>query len=82
VSDFDRIAQHLALWHGYDSAVKVELYSTCLITPDGSYLIDPILLENDLIFDVPPFGRSWYGEPNVISNAVGYANFSVAHMML
>jgi hypothetical protein len=71
VSDFDRIAQHLALWHGYDSAVKAELYSTCLITPDGSYLIDPILLENDLIFDVPPFGRLWYAEPN----AVGYAKF-------
>jgi DNA-binding LacI/PurR family transcriptional regulator len=40
-TDFDRIAPHLALWHGYDSAVKAELYSTCLITPDGSYLIDP-----------------------------------------
>ena len=25
--------------------------------------------------DVLPFGRLWYGEPNAISNAVGYANF-------
>jgi len=29
----------------------------------------------DLISDVPPFGRLWYGEPNAISNAVGYAKF-------
>jgi len=25
----------------------------------------------DLISDVLPFGRLWYGEPNAISNAVG-----------
>ena len=29
----------------------------------------------NLISDVLPFGRLWYGEPNVISNAVGYAKF-------
>ncbi len=22
-----------------------------------------------------PFGRLWYGEPNAVSNAVGYAKF-------
>jgi len=27
----------------------------------------------DLISDVLPFGRLWYGEPNAISNATGYA---------
>ena len=27
----------------------------------------------DLIFDVLPFGRLWYGEPNAVSNAIGYA---------
>lgn len=27
----------------------------------------------DLISDVPPFGRLWYGEPNAIGNAIGYA---------
>jgi hypothetical protein len=27
----------------------------------------------DLISDAPPFGRLWYGEPNAISNAIGYA---------
>jgi hypothetical protein len=29
----------------------------------------------DLICDALPFGRLWYGEPNAISNAVGYATF-------
>jgi hypothetical protein len=29
----------------------------------------------DLISDVLPFGRLWYGEPNAIHNAVGYAKF-------
>ena len=28
---------------------------------------------SDLISDALPFGRLWYGEPNAISNAVGYA---------
>jgi len=27
----------------------------------------------DLISDALPFCRLWYGEPNVISNAIGYA---------
>jgi hypothetical protein len=29
----------------------------------------------DLISDVLPFGRLWYGEPNAITNAIGYAKF-------
>jgi hypothetical protein len=29
----------------------------------------------DLISDVLPFGRLWCGEPDAISNAVGYAQF-------
>jgi hypothetical protein len=29
----------------------------------------------DLISDVLPFSRLWYGEPNAISNAIGYAKF-------
>ena len=29
----------------------------------------------DLISDVLPFGRLWYGEPNAISNAMSYAKF-------
>ena len=29
----------------------------------------------DLISNLLPFGRLWYGEPDAISNAVGYAKF-------
>jgi len=29
----------------------------------------------DLISDALPFGRLWYGEPNSVSNAIGYAKF-------
>jgi hypothetical protein len=29
----------------------------------------------DLISDVLRFGRSWYGEPDAITNATGYAKF-------
>ena len=29
----------------------------------------------DLISDVLPFGRLWYGEPDAITNAIGYAKF-------
>ena len=28
-----------------------------------------------LISNALPFGRLWYGEPNEISNAIGYAKF-------
>jgi hypothetical protein len=34
----------------------------------------------DLTSDVLPFGRLWYGEPNAISNAIGYAqHYSRSH---
>ena len=36
----------------------------------------------DLISDALPFGRLWYGEPNAISNAIGYASTAADHMML
>ena len=29
----------------------------------------------DLISDVLPFGRLWYGEPSAITNAIGYEKF-------
>jgi hypothetical protein len=29
----------------------------------------------DLISDVLPFGRLWYGEPDAVTNAIGYAEF-------
>ena len=40
--DFDAVTSHLAVWHTYDPAVRAELYSTCLATTGGIYLIDPI----------------------------------------
>jgi len=51
-SDFDRIASNIAIWHEYDSAVKAEVYSTCLGTPDGTYLIDPIPLESEALYEL------------------------------
>ena len=35
----------------------------------------------DLISDALPFGRLWYGEPNAVSNAIGYAKFAAGHTM-
>ncbi len=29
----------------------------------------------ELISDTLPFGKLWYGEPNAVSNAIGYAKF-------
>jgi len=29
-----------------------------------------------MISDVLPFGRLWYGDPNAVSNAIGYAMHS------
>ena len=34
-----------------------------------------IIAASILISDALPFGRLWYGEPNAISNAIGYAKF-------
>lgn len=51
-SDFDRIASNIAIWHEYDSAVKAELYSTCLGTSGGTYLIDPIPLESKALCEL------------------------------
>jgi glyoxylase-like metal-dependent hydrolase (beta-lactamase superfamily II) len=47
--DFDRIASNIAIWHDYDPGVKAELYSTTLTTAEGTYLIDPILLEKEAL---------------------------------
>jgi glyoxylase-like metal-dependent hydrolase (beta-lactamase superfamily II) len=48
-SDFDRITPYLSAWHGYDPSVKADLYSTCLLTSDGAYLVDPILLRREAL---------------------------------
>lgn len=49
VSDLDRVASNLAIWHGYDQGVKAEVYSTSLTTSEGMFLIDPIPLESELL---------------------------------
>ena len=51
-SDFDRITPYLSVWHGYDSAVKAELYSTCLGTSGGTYFIDPIPFEREALYEL------------------------------
>jgi hypothetical protein len=46
------------------------------IAVNGVYLISVLRLEHfDLISDVLPFGRLWYGEPDAVSYAIGYAKF-------
>ena len=47
--DFDRISPYLSVWHGYDPALKAELYSTCLVTLDGAYLVDPNPLKSEAL---------------------------------
>ena len=32
-------------------------------------------IRGNLISEPPPFGRLPYGEPNVVTNAIGYSNF-------
>jgi glyoxylase-like metal-dependent hydrolase (beta-lactamase superfamily II) len=49
VREFDSITSDLAIWHAYDAAVKAELYSTCLATVVGIYLIDPIALQKQAL---------------------------------
>ena len=55
--DFDRITPYLCVWHGYDPAVKAELYSTCLVTSDGAYLVDPIPLKSEALDELVNSGR-------------------------
>src|SRR4051812_22131100 len=49
VRDFDSISSHLTIWHTYDPALKAELYSTCLATVAGIYLIDPIPVQKQAL---------------------------------
>jgi hypothetical protein len=49
VSDFDRIASNIAIWHDYDPVIKAECCSTSLTTSEGMYLIDPIPLEKEAL---------------------------------
>jgi hypothetical protein len=47
---------------------------------DGSRALAPFAASKDHrgfdpISDALPFGRLWYGEPNAVANAIGYAQF-------
>ena len=37
----------LTIWSRYDSAVKADLFSTAIATASGTFLVDPIKLENE-----------------------------------
>ena len=50
VSDFDGIASNIAIWHAYNPEVKAELYSICLATGAGTYLVDPIFLQREAFY--------------------------------
>jgi glyoxylase-like metal-dependent hydrolase (beta-lactamase superfamily II) len=55
-SDFDRIVSNIAIWHDYNREVKAELYSTCLATGFGTYLVDPILLQPEAFDEMVGWG--------------------------
>jgi len=55
--DFDRITPYLCVWYGYDPAVKADLYSTCLVTSDGAYLVDPIPLKSEALDELVSYSR-------------------------
>jgi hypothetical protein len=42
---------------------------------DGLALSQQVAAIYDLISDALLFGRLWYGEPDAVSNAIGYAKF-------
>jgi len=60
--------------HHLPSGVSASMTSTI---PAHVYEIRPRKDKRgvDLISDVLPFGRLWYGDPNAIPNAIGYAKF-------
>jgi Metallo-beta-lactamase superfamily len=43
-TELEHVGPGLFLWRAYDPSIKTELFSTGLITPSGTYLIDPIPL--------------------------------------
>ena len=52
------------------------------VTPTHVYEVRPRKDKRgaDLISDALPFGRLWYGGPNAVSNAIGYAShYSRSH---
>jgi hypothetical protein len=46
-----------------------------MISSEHVYEVRPRRDGVDLISDVLPFGRLWYGEPNAVNNAVDHVKF-------
>ena len=44
-AELHQLSRGLFIWHGYDSAVKAELFSTGIATKTGVWLVDPIWIE-------------------------------------
>ena len=55
-SDLTRVSPSLLLWPAYDPAVKADLFSTALVTANGTYLVDPIPLHQDPLNDLVNLG--------------------------
>src|SRR6266568_988239 len=43
-TDLDKIAADLFIWQAYDQAVKADLFSSAIVTPNGIFVVDPIPL--------------------------------------
>jgi hypothetical protein len=52
------------IWHS-------DNFGTSLGSPPAARIIAASISLSDAL----PFGRLWYGEPDAISNAIGYAKF-------
>src|SRR5438045_6020232 len=36
------VSDRFAIWHAFDRSVKADLFSTAVVTPEGTVLVDPI----------------------------------------
>ena len=45
--EIDQVVPGISIWQVYDPAVKADLFSTALETPSGTYLVDPVGLEEE-----------------------------------
>jgi hypothetical protein len=59
----------------YLIAIILALPTTWLVVGRSGEEVPGMIAMVDLISDALPFGRLWYGEPNAVSNAIGYAKF-------
>jgi hypothetical protein len=51
-AEIEPVAPGLCLWRVYDPTDKAELYSTGIISGEGTYLVDPISLTPDALADL------------------------------